>query len=583
MVIKLTNNYTTFELEKGESNECLQRIGKSLKYNPFLTTLRRKNPELFQDEDWNYPDFISGIAKKIHSEKYQNYLSYLYNDAIGADSLYYNPFIRWRDENGEMNWGKPFLPHEMWDGETRYFPVRANSRKLKTWSGWFRRIYKFLVKNYPDMPLYVQDKRTEEVKFKKEFVSDFGRYKLREYQVDIAKKVISTLTDTENLGHYFNAVCLDLATNTGKTPVIGALINNFTDNTSIIIPVDRQDLFLKMIEDLAIDIGVDSLGLIISDQMKTKVNKLCKNISGLKEKLSYNSFERITLVMMPTFISRIKRGEYTADTLNGYDVGIFDECHLAVSPSYLDFIKYGNFRLRIGLSGTPYDHYDRHRNYEVLGLFGESRYTISNAENMDRGVSLVPYVKMWEVEGGCYPVKIGSEYIGDDDEYSEKEKCRYYNGARYSKLFDAITWLKNKQTLVYFGYADIKYGKAVEKYLRYRFPDLTIAYTDGEDPDTWDKVDKFKKNEINILIVNRIFMMGVNIPNIQHFVNWESTDNKVSVKQAVIGRSIRTNDEDDRVYISDFYDNYGIAQTYSEIRKSIYMDESNGCHLIQNA
>lgn len=579
MVIKLTNNYTTFELEQGESNECLQVIGKSLKYNPFLTTLRRKNPELFEEEDWSHPQFLRDIATKIHSEKYQNYLSYLYNEARGADTLYFNPFIRWRDENGDIQYGKEFLPHEMWNGETRYFQIRANSRKLKTWSGWFRRIYKFLVKKYPDMPLYVQDKRTEEVKFKKEFISKFGKYSLREYQTDIAKKVIDTLTDNDNLGHYFNAVCLDLATNTGKTPVIGALINNFTDDTSVIIPVDKQDLFIKMVEDLAIDIGVESLGLIISDQVKTKVNKLCKKIPELKDRLKYNSFERITLVMMPTFISRIKRGEYSADILNGYDVGIFDECHLAVSPSYLDFIKYGNFRLRIGLSGTPYDHYDKHRNYEVLGLFGESRYTISNAENMDRGVSLVPYVKMWNVEGGCYPVKVDGKYLDNED---TKEQCRYYNGARFRRLYDAVTWLKNKQTLVYFGYAEKKYGKAVEAFLKHNFPDLSVEYTDGEDIDTWDKVDRFKKNEINILVVNRIFMMGVNIPNIQHFINWESTDNKISIKQAVIGRSIRTNDKDDRVYISDFYDNYGIAKTYSEIRESIYKDESNGCHLIQS-
>ena len=53
MIVYLSENKVTFELESGESNSVFLKIKESVKYNQILIDLRQKFPDIFKDEDWD--------------------------------------------------------------------------------------------------------------------------------------------------------------------------------------------------------------------------------------------------------------------------------------------------------------------------------------------------------------------------------------------------------------------------------------------------------------------------------------------------------------------------------------------------
>ena len=138
MIVYLSENKVTFELESGESNSVFLKIKESVKYNQILIDLRQKFPDIFKDEDWDRPEWILKLAKMVRSDKYQNYLIYKYNLKSSPDSsreeLFFNHISKtWDNEESRYVYGKYFGSHEMWDGNLPYFRINARSRRFSCW------------------------------------------------------------------------------------------------------------------------------------------------------------------------------------------------------------------------------------------------------------------------------------------------------------------------------------------------------------------------------------------------------------------------------------------------------------------
>lgn len=568
MNILLTNNHVTFSLEEGESNEPFLKIKEAVSYNQELYNMQKKYPEL-KDFSWDNVKQVKRLATVTRVPSFQHYAAYKYNKLVGNADVYFNPFFKvWI--NRKPQFGRRFNAYQMWNGRKSHFNVRKNSKNLKLRSGWFRRVYKFIIENYPEVEFNLYDERTNTVQFNMERVYDVGKFTFRDYQSEVLDTIIDSLEDVDSYGQLFTNVCVSLATNTGKTPLIGGIVKNLKD-PKVLIPFHKKELVAQGVYDYMVSMDIQDLCVICSDKSKKYIIDYLKS-KGIDKQPHWNEFGDIVLIMIPTYMSRFKRGTYSDDHLKEYTCGIFDECETFTAKTYTDFIDLTELGLKIGLSGTPLSSDDIARNFKVVDLFGSPRYTISNNENMDRGISQRPHVRFYKVDG--------KRWDSDIEGCTKAQKYIYRNDYRIDKLIQALRKRPDDQTVIYFGHAQIVDGEYLYDQLKQRMPEASIAITHGQDLNTIEKIQQFLEGNIQFLIVNFIIKRGINIKNIQHIVNWEATANRVNLEQGIIGRAIRLDGLSDIVYISDFRDNYGIYTAYSNIRYETYDMEQHGCVML---
>lgn len=186
---------------------------------------------------------------------------------------------------------------------------------------------------------------------------------LRDYQVDAVGKLLETGRGVAKM-----------ATNSGKTEVIAALIRAL-DAPSTIVIVHRKELMYQTAQRLE-----DRLGLEIG-------------IIGDGE----DSPAQITVAMVQTLYNRLPKKAKDFVLFPDNVLMIVDECHHVSSDTMLDVINHIPGPYRYGLSGTPLK-YDLLSDMKLIAGTGEVVVEVSNEYMIDTGWSAKPTIYMYIIE-----------------------------------------------------------------------------------------------------------------------------------------------------------------------------------------
>lgn len=365
---------------------------------------------------------------------------------------------------------------------------------------------------------------------------EVGEFKARDYQIDAVESIIYN----EVGGLPFQRGVIGAATNAGKTLVAAMIYKSFKDAKCIIL-MNTKDLYQQFLGDMPRMFG-DDWGYMQG-----------KNIR----------WGDIMVCMTPTLINRLS--EYRSK-LAGYNIVVFDECHLITSKTNKSVISHlYNTSIRVGLSGTAFGHKSPIKNMDVRAFFGEQVYTISNIELMDTGFSTPIVIKIIK---GNTKIRIKGDY---DEEYKQGI-TRSRERTRKSLQRTEFYLRRGCSPILIVG----RYHEHVENLYRSfqaRFGDrYRIAYIHHKIKNRKEILDRFKKGGIDILISSLIIKLGQNMPLIRYMQNAAGGDSQINALQ-LVGRAIRIHESKKKVYYEDFWDEGYYLKRHSKHRLQYYMHQ----------
>jgi len=535
MVIYLTNQWVILERDD-EPKSVLEDIRDYYSYNDYVRSWEKVNKCGF---DYNNEDHLKSLAPDVESVFFQNYLCY------HITGKYINMYQYTDDSRTKL--GLKFKAWQMSDGYSSVFRLYFAGRRLKFRSGLLRGVLMLLqsvdiVTEYGEILYDIKDQRRNFIRLTKDPVYSVGDYKLREDQKPVIDKVRHTFTDRKQMGQYFNSVLLDLAVNFGKTILAACFVLNVV-HAKVLMPFRDAILCAKAVAEylgMGFDVGVVAANkAMIRAELKSQ---------GITKQPKWDTFTDFTICMVQTVEARIRSSKIIVEDLFRFNLCMYDECETFTGKQSLDFIGKTSPGLQIGYSGTPLKSDKGKNRYTVLGLFGSQRYEVTTADNVEKGVSLEPHVHVLlnDIRG------VRSNNVG-----YVKDRYIYRSMDRLDIVVEKLRDLKllDKQIIFYFGAARIGYGRWLfEKILDFGLIFDRVGYIDGKTKNRSAILDRFRSGDIRVLVANRVIKKGLNIPNIEVWINWESTGNEISLVQGSIGRGTRKNKDAYKFDILAFFD-----------------------------
>lgn len=414
-----------------------------------------------------------------------------------------------------------------WDGKIKYI---TDSGYCKT--GLLPKVID-LIKKYKEEYTIVD--RRNPLEFK-EIPLEIEGFDKRPYQIEAVESVVYNEID----GLPFQRGIIGAATNAGKTIIAAMIYKSFKDVKCLIL-VNYKDLYDQFLDDMPTMFGND-WGYMQGRNVK---------------------WANIMVCMTPTLRNRLN--EFSVK-LAGYNMVIFDECHLITSKTNKKVVTaLYNTIIRVGLSGTAFGHKDPIKNMDVKAFFGEEIYTISNIELMDMGYSTPIIIK---ISKGNTKIKIKGDY---DEEYKQgitNSRQRTKRTLRRAEFY----LRRGCSPMLIVG----KYHKHVENlyhHFQARFGDkYRIRYIHHKVKNRKEILDGFKRGDIDILISSLIIKLGQNMPLIRYMQNVAGGDSQINALQ-LVGRSIRTHKSKKKVYYEDMWDTGYYLERHSRHRVNYYMKQ----------
>lgn len=508
-------------------------------------------------------------------EQYRNWMIKRYNQLMGKP-LYMDTTRRTPI---------PFTERQCSEG-TKYAGVRDYSESkgyLRVFTGSLYRIIKLVKQQFPQLigNIEFEDLRDRSLIPTEETNYTVGPLTAFDYQ----KRDIDKIKELVGRERFFlkNSLLLNLAVDYGKTFTASCLsLGNFKVNDKGIIrnpnslfAFNRKDLFIQAALDY-LKAGIE-VSLICTKHGNTRrtIDRYLEH-NNIETRPKYDSFGEYCLVMIPTFMSGLKVKRYKKSSLYKYDIGFFDETQLLLTPTGIKFIDLTKLACKIGYSGTPFKNESQQKNMLTYAMFGGAVVKVTVADNINAGKSS-PTI----LESINYPHTqdehlrmIGLDYKGRPKEVS-KEYLILKGEGKLNALRYQLNKYKTRQTVLFTGNLELKYQPYLKRKLEsWGFDSVEI--TNGEDKDTFDKMERFRKGEIQIIIVNSIFSTGINLKNLSHFINFDPTSNVVLTIQALIGRTVRKGQSEDFAVITDFFETEGVYKVNSINRYRELTNPENG-------
>jgi len=296
----------------------------------------------------------------------------------------------------------------------------------------------------------------------------------------------------------------------------------------------------------------------------------------------------------------IKRGDTEiVNWLSGVEVLIVDECHRAPAAGWTTVVlSCPASRIRIGLSGTPFESRDREslRDIQLIGMFGNSEgdaliYETPARELMESGFIAKPKIYMVPI----HAPKVNRPAI----------KTRWARGRQYHKIYDEgivshstrntratqiIYTLVRKaglQTLVLVQQID--HGRKILESLTsmgisavFVAGNKQVFYAGQEEAETdiitnfrSETVSRFARREFEVLIGSPVFSEGYDLPNgmVEAAVLLSGGKGLIPVLQR-LGRALRPKPDNNEVVIIDFFDSqHFYLEAHSKRRSNEYQAE----------
>lgn len=339
--------------------------------------------------------------------------------------------------------------------------------------------------------------------------------KLRDYQIEAANRLLE-----ERRG------VAKMATNSGKTEIIAAIIKSLHKKTVVL--VHRKELLHQTARRIELRTGMQ-VGLIGDGIYKP---------------------EQVTVCMVQSLGSHIHEQHFKDNV-----VVIIDECHHVSSNQMLDIL----FKLpgcyRFGFSGTPLK-YEALADMKLMAATGPVVYEYGNSELIDAGWSAMPIVKLHTIEE---PEMWESDYLSAYDELIVNNVVRNTEISNISKEASGVVLVLVNR---------IEHGKILKELI----PGAMFVHG-GNSTFARMQVLEFMKKIPGVYIATPIFDEGIDVPSIDTVVLAAGGKSHIKLLQR-IGRGLRKKDGDNTLIVHDFIDDTNkYLFNHSESRVNVYASE----------
>lgn len=225
------------------------------------------------------------------------------------------------------------------------------------------------------------------------------------------------------------------------------------------------------------------------------------------------------------------------------DILFFDELHVNRAAMATRTSKFCKAPMRFGLSGTI-DEKSKVKMMHYIGLTGPVLAEIRNKELVEKGRSAKPYIRFIEVP--C------EEYSTYAESYRE---AIVRNSRRNRTAVKEVLRYLEKGLKVLVTVVRIKHGLKLLHKLE-QATDLKSEFLSGRTPLPVRErmINDFKLGRVPILVVSDVFSVGMDVPEIDSWVNCAGGKSWEQALQR-LGRTLRAKKSNrNRVYVSDFID-----------------------------
>jgi superfamily II DNA or RNA helicase len=319
-------------------------------------------------------------------------------------------------------------------------------------------------------------------------------------------------------------------TGSGKGEVMCALARLYP-KAHIVYLVDRKDL-------------VDNIVKRLRERVSEKVGQVGDNVRDI---------QRLTVCNAHSLRKPIKTGSlgwfFTRTTIL-----VIDEVHTAGGATmYLAAQAFKNARIRVGFSATPFDRADD-RSLMVAGCTGEIIHHVQFEQMVDTGVIAKPVVRAHRVPIKPERIRYTSSRVGLGKAWAEGYAAQMLSPERMAAVRKMVQHA-SKPCLVLLE--SIDHGEAVAKALTLHGMPCEFASGESSSKDRRRMIDEIESGARDVLVANRIFKTGVDMPAIRSVVSVGAGKSVISNIQSV-GRGTRRRDKDGNV-VKDSFDFHDLA------------------------
>lgn len=421
-----------------------------------------------------------------------------------------------------------------WDGK-KHFVTEAGYFK----TGLLPEIISFCRKQFPKEKIKFEDSRDTDIDLNK--LKNIISFKLRENQADSVRAVALNYLEDKL---YFPRGILDASTNAGKTYIAAGLYHAFSKQPTILL-LNNSTLF---------------------DQFKKELPELVGDDYGYVQgkEIHWNKF---TMAMVPTLISRIKKGDMLNE-LAKFKTVIVDECHLSTSASYSKVLfKLFNTTVRVGMSGSPLSHKSKVKNKTVQEFFGNVVHKITSKELEEQGFSS-PIT--------CQILKGNVDHEYPKDYTREYERGIVKNKKRNKKVWKKVSKCAEKGRLPFL--IIVQRHEHIKQLLKimpdHIKNDYVVKHIHHQVKGRFSILDEFKRGEVDVLISSMIIKIGQNMPLLRAAFNAGGGDSDINTLQ-LLGRNKRVHESKKRTYFYDFADLGYYLKRHSKHRINVMKKEGH--------
>ena len=259
----------------------------------------------------------------------------------------------------------------------------------------------------------------------------------------------------------------------------------------------------------------------------------------------------------------------TSSYIDLFDITMIDECHhiTDTDSQYGKFMQHNLSPRRLGFTAS--DSF-RNRRMKLVneGLLGPVIAELTTEEALEKGIIAKPKVKL-----------ISVPYNVDINKKSENRYALFYKyGIVENKIRNQIisrlikqSKIKKLPTLVIVEKLD--HGKNIRKLVKKRYK-INVPFVQGNSSsETRNRLKEALLNEdIYNMICSRVWMEGINIPNLKVIIYAAGYKEKKKVLQAM-GRGLRTTDEKSTILLYDFTDPYRYLAEHTIQRIQVFIEQ----------
>lgn len=220
---------------------------------------------------------------------------------------------------------------------------------------------------------------------------------------------------------------------------------------------------------------------------------------------------------------------------------------------YLAAQAFKNARIRVGFSATPFDRADD-RSLMVAGCTGEIIHHVEFDQMVDTGVIAKPIVRAHRVPIKPERIRYTSSRVGLGKAWAEGYAAQMLSPERMAAVRKMVQQAA-KPCLVLLESLD--HGEAVAKTLTLHGMPCEFASGECSSKERRRLMDEIESGVRDVLVANRIFKTGVDMPAIRSVVSVGAGKSVISNIQSV-GRGTRRKDKDGNV-VKDSFDFHDLS------------------------